>query len=129
MWEGAGEKFRPFPWREHERERHNKPKDAATQKKVNAQLLRGESKKRQRLKALGIDYSFPGYSSSRGGSAEADAGEQKSQKEDEEIGHEKREEKQEEAKAPTPTRVAKKGSRKAAGSVSKPRTMATKKRR
>ena len=24
MWEGANEKFRPFPWREHERERHNK---------------------------------------------------------------------------------------------------------
>merc|ERR1712196_350015 len=63
-WDGAGETFRPFPWREHERERHNKPKSAKGQKKINTQLLKTETKKRQRLKALGIDYSFPGYAAS-----------------------------------------------------------------
>ena len=61
MWKGANKEFRKFDLRAHHAERVNRPKTAAAQAKANRRLLKKETKKREKLKALGIDYDFPGY--------------------------------------------------------------------
>jgi nucleolar protein 15 len=63
MFKGSNRKFRPIPWRLIEKQRHNAPKSEAQQKKVVGTLLSKEKRKRDKLKELGIDYEFPGYSS------------------------------------------------------------------
>lgn len=62
IWKGANQKFRPYPRREQHGARVNKPKSEEEQQAVNARLVKKEEEKRKQLEALGIDYSFPGYS-------------------------------------------------------------------
>lgn len=69
MFAGCNRKFRPIPWRMIEKQRHNAPKSEAQQKKVVSGLLSREKRKRDKLKELGIDYEFPGYSAAAGKSS------------------------------------------------------------
>ena len=66
MFAGSNRKFRPIPWRMIEKQRHNAPRSEAQQKKVVSGLLSREKRKREKLKELGIDYDFPGYSAAIG---------------------------------------------------------------
>ena len=53
MWKGANKEFRKFDLRAHHAERVNRPKTAAAQAKANRRLLKKETRKREKLKALG----------------------------------------------------------------------------
>ena len=78
---------------------------------MNAQLLRGETKKRQRLKALGIDYSFPGYAASAGEQESEESEEEGDSEEEEEESEGDSEEESEDEPAPVVKKGAKKASR------------------
>jgi nucleolar protein 15 len=51
-------------WRKKERDIVNKERSIEGIKKITKKLLSREKKKREQLKALGIDYDFPGYAAS-----------------------------------------------------------------
>lgn len=58
---GADRKFKKISWRKMEREKHSKAKTATGAKQCLTRLLKSESKRRQRLSDLGIEYDFPGF--------------------------------------------------------------------
>jgi nucleolar protein 15 len=64
MFVGANKKFKVMPWRLIARQRHNEPKTGKQQQKIVSRLLKKEAKKREKLKAAGIDYDFSGYAGS-----------------------------------------------------------------
>jgi nucleolar protein 15 len=57
----ADRKFRPMPWRQLARRRHNQPRDDRHLKARAHALLVHERHKRRHLASLGVQYSFPGY--------------------------------------------------------------------
>lgn len=65
LFKGANKKFVKVPWKKIERLRHNKEKEPQQAEKIAERLVAKETKKRERLSALGIDYDFPGYSALR----------------------------------------------------------------
>ncbi|KAG9410596.1 MKI67 FHA domain-interacting nucleolar phosphoprotein [Aphanomyces cochlioides] len=64
MFIGANRTFRPFPYRKIAVREHNAPKTFEQQEAANKRLLAKEEAKRNKLKALGIEYEFPGYAES-----------------------------------------------------------------
>jgi len=70
MWKGANRKFRYIPRGKNEIMRQNKERNIEEHKKHMSNLLKKESRKRRKLKALGIDYSFPGYAAKADKSAQ-----------------------------------------------------------
>jgi nucleolar protein 15 len=60
-FKNAHRKFHKVPWAKLERERHNQPRGAKQQDKRVKNLLKKEAKKRKKLAALGIEYTFKGY--------------------------------------------------------------------
>ncbi|CAK4613158.1 unnamed protein product [Aphanomyces euteiches] len=64
MFIGANRTFRPFPYRKIAVREHNAPKTFEQQEAANKRLLVKEEAKRNKLKALGIEYEFPGYAES-----------------------------------------------------------------
>lgn len=62
LWVGANRKFRKIPWAKINRERHNRPKSEAQLEKSTKRLLKRESKLREKLSTIGMDYDFAGYS-------------------------------------------------------------------
>jgi len=61
---GATSSDRIEYWRAKEREVMNRERSMEGIKKITKRLLSREKKKRERLKALGIEYDFPGYTES-----------------------------------------------------------------
>ncbi|KAJ3081977.1 hypothetical protein HK102_002001 [Quaeritorhiza haematococci] len=61
---GANRTFRRVPWAKVERLRRSKDKTDEQKEKQKSKLLSRENKKRKQLEELGIEYEFPGYSSS-----------------------------------------------------------------
>ncbi|RHY11860.1 hypothetical protein DYB25_004352 [Aphanomyces astaci] len=61
MFIGANRTFRPIPYRKLAIREHNAPKTFEQQEANNARLLAKESIKRNKFKALGIEYDFEGY--------------------------------------------------------------------
>ena len=56
--------FVKIDWAAKHRKKVNAPKSALQMKAITERLLRRERQKRKKLKALGIDYDFPGYAAS-----------------------------------------------------------------
>lgn len=65
LFKGANKKFVKVPWKKIERLRHNKDKEPEQAEKVADRLVKQETKKRQRIASLGIEYDFPGYAAQR----------------------------------------------------------------
>ena len=61
MFAGSNRKFRPIPWRLIAKQKHNAPRTEAQQAQRVKNLHSKEAKKREKLKALGIEYDFVGY--------------------------------------------------------------------
>ncbi|CAD6979957.1 unnamed protein product [Tilletia controversa] len=61
LWVGSGRKFRPIPRHRVQRLRHDQPKTDEQKQKVEANLLKRESKRRRKLEEAGINYQFDGY--------------------------------------------------------------------
>ena len=61
MFAGSNRKFRPIPWRLIAKQKHNAPRTEAQQLQRVKNLHSKEAKKREKLKALGIEYDFAGY--------------------------------------------------------------------
>lgn len=61
IWVGANKKFQQVPWRSIARKQHNDRRTAQQQQQRQAKLVRKETKKRQKLAELGIEYDFDGY--------------------------------------------------------------------
>ncbi|KAE8218584.1 hypothetical protein CF319_g7564 [Tilletia indica] len=61
LWIGSGRKFRPIPRHRVQRLRHDAPKTDEQKAKVEANLLKRESKRRRKLEEAGIEYEFAGY--------------------------------------------------------------------
>ncbi|ETW05038.1 hypothetical protein H310_04083 [Aphanomyces invadans] len=64
MFIGANRTFRPIPYRKLAIREHNAGKTYEQQEAINARLLAKETIKRNKLKALGIEYEFEGYAGS-----------------------------------------------------------------
>jgi len=62
-FKGANRKFKRIPFRKLAKEIHNSPKEPEQVQKTIKRLLKKEKMKRQKIKELGIEYEFPGYSS------------------------------------------------------------------
>lgn len=60
LWKGANRKFKVVPWQRLEEKRHNKPRTPEQHAKRVAALLRRDEKRKQQLKAAGIEYEYPG---------------------------------------------------------------------
>ena len=76
MFAGSNRKFRPIPWRLIAKQKHNAPRTESQQAQRIEKLKSKEAKKRAKLKAMGIDYDFAGYS---GKKVNAEQGEEESQ--------------------------------------------------
>ncbi|CAI5701991.1 unnamed protein product [Peronospora effusa] len=63
MFVGANKEFKPLPRQAINRNRHNAEKSYEQMVVNNKRLVTKERQKRKVLKALGIDYEFPGYES------------------------------------------------------------------
>lgn len=63
LWVGANRQFRPVPWAKINRIRHNRPKTEEQSQRQRQRLVGREQKLRSKLKDLGIEYDFAGYSS------------------------------------------------------------------
>lgn len=61
MFKGANKKFRPVPWQLIARKHHNRERTPEERSKAITRLGKKEQRKREKLKALGIDYDFKGY--------------------------------------------------------------------
>ena len=61
MFKGANKVFRPVPWAFLAKKQHNKKRSKVECQRVVTRLCKKEQKKRKRLKELGIDYDFKGY--------------------------------------------------------------------
>eukprot|EP00696_Hemimastix_kukwesjijk_P009077 gnl/Hemi2/21508_TR7160_c0_g1_i1.p1 gnl/Hemi2/21508_TR7160_c0_g1~~gnl/Hemi2/21508_TR7160_c0_g1_i1.p1 ORF type:complete len:204 (+),score=54.62 gnl/Hemi2/21508_TR7160_c0_g1_i1:106-717(+) len=64
LFSGCKKKFKKIPWRKLEKKVHNKERTPEEQQKVVDKLLRKEQQKREKIAALGIDYTFTGYAGS-----------------------------------------------------------------
>ena len=64
MFPGNGQvsRFRPMPRRLIAKNAQNAPRSLSQIKAAQKKVLKREKKKREKLKAMGIDYDFPGYS-------------------------------------------------------------------
>lgn len=64
LFEGHDRVFTKVDWTARHREQVNKSKSAEAMSRITRRLLAREKKKRETLKAMGIDYDFPGYQAS-----------------------------------------------------------------
>ena len=62
LFVGANRKFRTIPWRLIAKQRQNAPRDEEQIQKVVQRLTKKEKRKRDKLREMGIEYDFPGYS-------------------------------------------------------------------
>ncbi|KAI9138757.1 hypothetical protein BKA69DRAFT_1089816 [Paraphysoderma sedebokerense] len=62
LFKGANRKFKVIPWAKVEMVKHNKPKSTEQYSRMVKRLVGKEEKKRQKLKEMGIEYDFDGYS-------------------------------------------------------------------
>lgn len=61
LWIGANRKFRNVPNDRIERVRRNGPKTPEQEAKRKRGILRAQNKRREKIKAAGIEYDFEGY--------------------------------------------------------------------
>uniref|UniRef100_K3X1Z3 RRM domain-containing protein n=1 Tax=Globisporangium ultimum (strain ATCC 200006 / CBS 805.95 / DAOM BR144) TaxID=431595 RepID=K3X1Z3_GLOUD len=61
LFVGAGKLYKPVPWTSIARNKHNAEKTYEQTLAQNKRLVLKEKAKRKALKALGIEYDFPGY--------------------------------------------------------------------
>jgi nucleolar protein 15 len=61
VFKGADRKFKPVPWRDINRSRHNKVVTEEDYLKHVDRLVKGDDKRRKKLAELGLEYDFPGY--------------------------------------------------------------------
>jgi nucleolar protein 15 len=61
LFKGANRTFKVVPYQKLAREQHNGPKTAEQVRKQQERLVEQENKKRQKLKEMGVDYTFQGY--------------------------------------------------------------------
>ncbi|KAI9104087.1 hypothetical protein DFS34DRAFT_305600 [Phlyctochytrium arcticum] len=64
LWKGANKRFKRLPRALIQRHVHNKEKDKESHEKHTQSLKKSESVKRKKLAKAGIEYDFPGFSSS-----------------------------------------------------------------
>lgn len=60
LFKGANRKFKQVPWRKIEAERHNRDRTPQEHAARVAKLLRRDRKRREQIKAAGIDYEYDG---------------------------------------------------------------------
>lgn len=65
LFQGANRKFKAIPWVKLARARHNAKKTPEERKVINEKLIAKDEQRRDKLKALGIDYDFPGYAAKK----------------------------------------------------------------
>jgi nucleolar protein 15 len=53
--------FKIVPWNKRAAEQHNKKRDETGEKKRMKKLVKSEKKRREKIKAMGIEYDFDGY--------------------------------------------------------------------
>jgi nucleolar protein 15 len=80
LFDATNTKFKRIPWRKLARHLHNKPRTAEQQEKRLTGLVQRQSAKRRKLEAMGIAYTFPGYSVSGATAAAAAAPKQNKKK-------------------------------------------------
>ncbi|CAB3997116.1 MKI67 FHA domain-interacting nucleolar phospho -like, partial [Paramuricea clavata] len=61
LWVGSNRRFRAKPYGTTNTDKHNKPRNIKQHTKQVSKLVAKEEKKRAKLKELGVDYDFPGY--------------------------------------------------------------------
>ncbi|KAI2498114.1 hypothetical protein MHU86_16366 [Fragilaria crotonensis] len=64
LFKGSDRVFKKIDWAGLHRAKVNRPKPAKKMKEITQRLISRDRKRRERLKAMGIDYDFPGYAAS-----------------------------------------------------------------
>jgi len=121
MFKGANKKFRPIPWQMIARKHHNRERTAEECSKAITRLGKKEQRKREKLKALGIDYDFKGYVTTKAAKAEETSTDEVASKAISETSNKKSK------KGAKKTTKAKKGAKKGAKKTTKAKKGASKK--
>jgi len=109
MFKGANKKFRPVPWQMIARKHHNRERTEEECSKAITRLGRKEQRKREKLKALGIEYDFKGYATVEGEEVASKAISETSDKKSKKPAAKKPAAKKTEAKKPAAKKPAAKG--------------------